>query len=127
YFLGQAYVEKRDFARAIAAFDKAIQLSGASAELMAARAHVFAVSGQRESAEAVLNDLLRGGAARYVSPCLLAQIYVGLDQPDRALACLERAADERAADLIWAGVRPVFDPLRLEPRFRALMSRLGLA
>lgn len=127
YFLGQVYVEKKIFARAIPAFEKAIQLAGPSAEMIAALAHAYAVSGQRALAESVLTELLHRSAARYVSPCLLAQIYVGLDESDRALTCLERAATERAADLIWVGVRPVFDPLRSEPRFRGLISRIGLS
>ena len=126
YFLGQVYVEKKLFADAIAAFKKAVQLVGPSAEVNSALAHAYAVSGERASAEDALADLLRESETRYVSPCLLAQIYVGLDQPDRALACLEHAAAERAADLIWLGVRPVFDPLRSEARFRALASRIGL-
>ncbi len=127
YFLGQVYVEKRLFAEAIAAFKQAIQLVGSSAEVTAALAHAYAVSGERAAAEVALSDLLRESEARYVSPCLLAQIYVGIGQTDRALACLEHAATERAADLIWLGVRPVFDPLRSDARFRALASRIGLA
>jgi hypothetical protein len=35
--------------------------------------------------------------------------------------------EERASDLIWIGVRPNFDPLRGDPRFRAALERVGLS
>ena len=40
---------------------------------------------------------------------------------------LEEAAGSRATDLIWIGVRPVYDPLRGSPRFDAIQSLMGLA
>ena len=43
----------------------------------------------------------------------------------QAFEWLEKAADARAADLAWLPVRPVFDSLRSEPRFPALLERLG--
>jgi len=39
---------------------------------------------------------------------------------------LETAAEIRATDLVWLNVRPVFAGLRAEPRFAALVARLGL-
>jgi hypothetical protein len=63
---------------------------------------------------------------RYVSPTLLAQVYAGLNDKQEALNCLESAAAERAADLAWLAVRPVFAGLHEEARFAALVKRLGL-
>jgi tetratricopeptide (TPR) repeat protein len=126
YFLGQVYVQRQMFDEAIAAFQKAIELVGPSAEVSAALAHAYGASKQRAQARVRLADLLRESETRYVSPCLLAQIYLGLDQPEKALECLERAYDGRAADLIWLKVRPVFDAVRSDGRFRALLTRVGL-
>ena len=42
----------------------------------------------------------------------------------RALEWLERASDVRAVDLAWLAVRPVFDALRPDPRFNALVARI---
>jgi len=45
---------------------------------------------------------------------------------DAAFEHLERACGERATDLVWLRVRPVFDPIRQDPRFESLCRRLGL-
>ena len=63
---------------------------------------------------------------RYVSPALPAWIHLGLGEHEKALAQLEHAYTEKATDLIWIRVRPVFDDLRGNPRFQSLCSRLGL-
>jgi hypothetical protein len=63
---------------------------------------------------------------RYVSPSLLAQVHAALGESAQALDWLDRAADCRAADLAWIGVRPVFDSLRGEPRLAALTADVGL-
>ena len=39
---------------------------------------------------------------------------------------LEQGVARHAADLIWIGVRPTFDPLRNESRFKALLANLRL-
>ena len=43
---------------------------------------------------------------------------------DAALACLERAYAEREGSLMFLDVYPDFDPLRADPRFRALAARV---
>jgi eukaryotic-like serine/threonine-protein kinase len=46
---------------------------------------------------------------------------------DRAMGYLNRAYDERLADLLWLHVEPSFDPLRSDPRFQELVRRVDLA
>jgi hypothetical protein len=75
----------------------------------------------------VLDKLRQVARDRYVSPARLAQVHVGLDEHDQALDLLERAHAERAADLAWIAVRPVFASVRSTSRFRALLERMGLA
>jgi len=38
---------------------------------------------------------------------------------------LERAYDEQDPALFWLKVAPIYDPLRSEPRFQALMRKLN--
>lgn len=57
---------------------------------------------------------------------LKAQIYLGLGEQNRALDLLEQAADVRATDLVWLCVRPIYEPLRGNPRFDAILSIVGL-
>ncbi len=62
----------------------------------------------------------RGDAIRY------AMIYTKLGDHPRALTELEKAFDEHTGDMIFINVEPCFDPLRGEPRFKALIRRIGL-
>jgi len=126
YFLGQAYEQQGRHADAVAALRQAIAESGGSQEMTAVLARTLASAGERREAEALLADLLAQAERQYVAPSLVAQAFAGLGRAADALDWLERAADARAADLLWLGVRPDFDAVRSHPRFTAILQRLGL-
>ena len=56
-----------------------------------------------------------------------AQIIAMLGQPDSALALLQRMYEERDPNLREAGMEPMLAPLHDDPRFVALLERIGLA
>jgi serine/threonine-protein kinase len=58
--------------------------------------------------------------------CYAAQIYASIGEKDRAFAWLDKAYDERNPLLAYAKVMPYYDNLRTDPRFGALLHRLGL-
>ncbi|HEV7515267.1 MAG TPA: tetratricopeptide repeat protein, partial [Thermoanaerobaculia bacterium] len=126
-FLGQSYVALGRGAEAVAEVEAALALSPGVAEMEAALGQAYAAAGRPEEARRVLAGLVLREAERYVSPTLVASVHAALGEREAALAGLERACEARAADLAWIGVRPVFDDLRGEPRFQALIERLGLA
>jgi TolB-like protein/DNA-binding SARP family transcriptional activator len=55
-----------------------------------------------------------------------ADVYVGLGDPDHALACLRKEARENPQDLAFQNFNPVLDPLRLDPRTHAVLLELGI-
>lgn len=55
-----------------------------------------------------------------------AEAYTNLGKKDLAITWLERAADERFYRVVYIKADPKFDSLRSEPRFQALLRRLGL-
>jgi serine/threonine-protein kinase len=55
-----------------------------------------------------------------------AQSYLRAGEVDRAIDALERAYDVRSSNLPYISVLPVFDVLRSEPRFQALLKRMNL-
>lgn len=63
---------------------------------------------------------------RAVPSHLLAPLYAGLAWDDRALAVLEGAAERREIAALGLKSIPLYDRLRREPRFVALLRRLGL-
>ena len=109
FVIGSGYEQIGQYPEALAAFRKAVDLSGGSAETVAALGHSLALSGQADEARLLLEQPLTRSRNAYVSPTRLAQVSLGLGDREEALDLLEGAADARAADLVWIGVSPVWD------------------
>ncbi len=101
-------------------------LSDERSETLAALGHSLGSQGQTDEAEGIARRLANRARRGYVSPALRAQVQLGLKKGGAALDLLEEAAEVRAAELVWLGVQPAYDPLRDEPRFQALLERVGL-
>ncbi len=127
YYLGQAYEQKARYEEAIAELKKAIAKSPAGSEATAALGHIYAVSGHRDEAQRVLDELKESSKQRFVSAVWPALIYAGLDEKDLAFEWLEKAYDQRAGWLIYLNTDPRFDSLRSDARFSHLKKRVGLA
>ena len=56
-----------------------------------------------------------------------ARIEALRGRDEMALDALQRALIERRSDLVWMSVDPVFDPVREHPRFRLILSHLGVS
>ena len=63
---------------------------------------------------------------KYRSPLFIALHYGGAGANDEALKWLERAVQERAGWLPELKMEPTWDPLRSNPRFIALLKKVGL-
>ena len=127
FFIGQAAIAAGEPDRALEHLHLASTLVGETPEIIATLGVAAAAAGDAESAREVLRALEARGRSAYVSPVLRAQIHAALGDTDAALDALDQAVELRATDLVWVGVRPTFDVLRLEPRFSSLMRSVGLA
>jgi tetratricopeptide (TPR) repeat protein len=123
YVLGQAFVQKRNYGEAIAELKKATELSPGSTAFTANLAYAYAVSGDRDKATKLLNDLKNQSSQSSPNAPEIAMVYVGLDEKDQAMAWLEKAYAERFSP--WVLMRPCFDPLRSDPGFEDLVRRIG--
>ena len=88
--------------------------------------YAYARAGRTEDARAVLAELERRAQERYVGPHHFALVHVGLGDTPAALDALERGFEVRDAGMNWIKVAPPFAPLRDEPRFIALLEKMGL-
>ena len=57
---------------------------------------------------------------------VVALVYVGLEDMDRAFEWLDKAFEARSWELPLLKVDPIFETLREDRRFPALLDRLGL-
>jgi DNA-binding winged helix-turn-helix (wHTH) protein/tetratricopeptide (TPR) repeat protein len=55
-----------------------------------------------------------------------AEIAMRLGHPEAALGFLERSVERHEFMMTWAGVQPLFQPLHDNPRFQAIVRRMGL-
>jgi tetratricopeptide (TPR) repeat protein len=86
--------------------------------------YAYGASGDRTHALAAIEEL-RGKSLRgYVPPFNLAIVYLGLGDRRRALDYLEQAHAVNSQWMIYLRGDRIFDPLRSEPRFIALMRKL---
>ena len=88
---------------------------------------VLGFSGVGRTAEAteILRRLLEMSRNRYVPPSTVAYAYVALGDTDRAIEWIERAYDVRDTHLPFARALPLYDPLRSDPRFKAIIDRMN--
>jgi len=84
------------------------------------------VAGHRAEARAVLEGLRQLSSTRYVSPYSVALVHAGLGDRDQALAWLDKAYAERSDYMPYLKLEPMLDSLRSDPRFGALVRRVGL-
>jgi len=62
----------------------------------------------------------------YVDPANIAANFAIAGDKDSTFAWLEKAASEKSAFLAYLKVDPSFDGVRSDPRFTALLKRMGL-
>ncbi|HEY5906658.1 MAG TPA: tetratricopeptide repeat protein, partial [Vicinamibacteria bacterium] len=126
WYLGRAYLQKDRLPEALAALQKAVAVSGGSPLMKGTLGVGYARAGDRVAAQRTLAELQKLRAESYASALDIADIHVALGDRERAFQWLDQAAAERAFHLVYLKVWPELDPLRPDPRFRALGVRLGL-
>jgi tetratricopeptide (TPR) repeat protein len=127
YFLAVGYEGSGRLSDAIAEYRNAVEISQEDVDALAGLAHAYAVSGKPSEAKEILKRLQQAAGTSYVSPYMIATIYAGLGEKDKALEYLEKAYEERSTDLPYflsADLR--LDALRSDPRFRNLVQKVGL-
>jgi len=110
---------------AIDAAQMAVQLSPASSLYLGDLAEAYAVSGQREKAQQILDRLHELAKHQYVTPYFLARTYLALGRQHEALNWLETGFRERSPLMFWINSDFRLDPLRSEPRFQELIHRMN--
>jgi len=127
FVLGHCYWEKGLKELAIEELIKANTFSGAMPRTVGPLGYLYAMSGKKDEAKKLLEELQQRSKQRYVSSYAIAQIYAGLGENDQVFAYLNKAFEEHANALVFVKVDPLLDPLRSDPRLADLLRRIGLA
>jgi len=119
------YVEKGRFQEAISDLQRAIEIDHKAINL-AALGHIYALSGRKQEAQKILLSLDKRAEHEYVDPWCYGVIYAGLGDRDAAFHWLEKAYQQRSYWIFALKVAAVCDSLHSDPRFSAMVHRLGL-
>jgi Flp pilus assembly protein TadD len=114
------------YSEAIAELQKARDFSRGSSPALSMLGYVYAVSGNRSEAQKVIDQLKQLSKEMYVPPYNVATVYVGLGEKNQAFQWLDKAYEDRDRSLILLKVEPKFDGVRSDPRFTALLKKVGL-
>lgn len=126
FHLGMTYLRMGAFAEAISEFQSAATLSPSVADYQGGLGYAYARAGKRGEARKVLRELKVRSKQSYISWFYIAAIYAGLDEKDQAIACLEKAYEQREQGLAVMKREPMFDSLYSDPRFQGLLHGMGL-
>jgi TolB-like protein/Tfp pilus assembly protein PilF len=109
-----------------AALDSWQSATGNSPASIGATGMMLAKLGRAEEARVALAALEAMERERYVPPVSRAKICLGLGETGAALKWLERAVEERTPDILDIPCNPLWDGLRQDPRFGALLREMRL-
>jgi TolB-like protein/Tfp pilus assembly protein PilF len=121
YFLGAAREFAGDWDQAIAAYRRAVETSSGNAVMQAWLAHALAHHGAAQEARDLESKLAgKPGLFAYER----ALIRSALGERTEAFRLLEEAREDRSAWIAYIRLDPRLDPLRSDPAFAALLSRV---
>ena len=123
---GLAYWEKGMNNEALVSLQKAVAVANDMTYALGHLGMIYALADQRDEAIKIIDQLSELSIKRYVSPLHIALVYVGLDEKDKVFEYFEKAYLEREPYLFYLKMSSIYDSLRSDPRFTALLKKMGL-
>jgi tetratricopeptide (TPR) repeat protein len=124
--LSLAYQGKGAFAEAIVENEKWGEITRNKVETTVALAQLYAVSGKTEEAKKLIDVVEQDQLLIDQVYRGLALVYAALGENDSAFKCLEQSYERHEESLLSLKVDPKVDPLRSDPRFVALLKKIGI-
>jgi len=124
-YLQQAYAAKGAYDEAIAVGKKLIPLTGGSERDVDSMEHAYRTAGIDGVYRWTLRSLGAASRSEYIQHSDSVWWYAGLGQNAKALDVLERSYEAREVAMTFLKTNWGLAPLRSEPRFIALMKKVG--
>jgi len=122
--LALALAAKGSYAEALPEARKMSALAGDAPGFTALLGYVAGRAGERAEAQNILRALERRPPGN--TAFSIALVHLGLGDNEQALRWLQAAYEERSEGLVTFAPFPILDPLRSDPRFGALMRKIGI-
>ncbi len=125
-YLALSYLRKGQNTDAVAASQKAVELSNRSGIALGDLGYVLAVAGKQTEASAIIKELEDKYARKQAIGQYIAAVYIGRGDIDKAFAWLEKDLQDRDGKLAEIRWEIQFEPLYSDPRFKDLLKRMNL-
>lgn len=125
--ISMAHAAKGAHKQAIIHAERGVGLSPGVNFLRGVLGAVYAMAEETTAARRVLDDLLERSTRMYVGPTVISWIYSHLGEHDRAFELLEKAYEQRDCTLGFGLRAPMYDVIRDDSRFGAILAKLGLS
>jgi TolB-like protein/cytochrome c-type biogenesis protein CcmH/NrfG len=124
--LGQTYLARGMNDEAAPVLEKYSALSQGSADALALLGYSQARRGEKSQALRTIEKLKATSKKSFVPAFYFALVYAALEDKDQAFMWLEKGYDERFARFAYLKLEALWDPLRSDERFNALVRRVGI-
>ena len=124
-WLAMTLLQQKQYPQAIDEFQKGLQFSGGNPIYLALLGSGYGHAGRRAEAQAVLQKLQTISRQRHVTPESFSLLYVGLGDYNQVFAYADKAYQEHSGMINRIKVDPILDPVRSDPRFAQLLTKVG--
>ncbi len=124
--VGKVYRRQGMLENALVYYRKAVNNSDRAAQYLADLGNCCARLGKTDEARAILRELTDRYNRHMTAAWNLAIVCAGLGEKDEALQWLERDTQDHSGWLMFLRVEDAFDGIRSDPRFHAIMKKVGL-
>jgi len=125
-YLALSYLKQGRDAEAIAAAEKAVEITKRSGVTLGDLGHIYAATGKQTQARSVISELEDQYARKKAIGQDIAAVYAGLGEKDKAFEWLERdfqVQNDRLPNIRW---ELQFESLCDDPRFKEMLKRMNL-
>jgi TolB-like protein/Tfp pilus assembly protein PilF len=124
--LGLAYAKKGMCEEAISILQKGANLFPENPFLVSALGFSYGVTGKKDEAKKIISGFMEISKKKYFSPMFISRVYAGMGEVDKAIEWMEKAYEERDPAFSLIKSVPSHDYMHSDPRFRALLKKMGL-
>ncbi len=125
--INYAYAQKGMFAAILSDIEESRRSACDTPFVCSELAYVYGRMGQQEQARNALSRLQQLHRRQPLDPVVFVIASVGMGDNESAMVWLQKALAQRSNVMTTLKVDPLYDPLRSDPRFQKLLSRVGLA
>ena len=127
FHLGAAYFSKSMYEEALIEYQKEREVSrGAYTWVETYIALTYPQMGRTDEAQKVLDNVLERSKHKYVSPFVLACLHIVVGKNDEGFKLLNKAYEEHDQWLCWLKISPLFDSVRSDPKYNAILKKMNL-